>query len=309
MASSTDSTTGKLIIREQSQGEKTTVYVSDGVDEVGFTKYKDGVFYYGKQKVKDSIDKNKAVFQGLGLTPSALNVIVSVSENEGNLDAINTWDNSFMTFGMFQWTIGAGEDPGELAALLERIKNAAPELFEKYYGRHGLDIKPTNKVSGYITLDGKKLVSTAEKEQLRTNEWAYYFWKSGQDPKVQSIQVQHALSRLETFYKSESYKPNGFYISDLVTSEYGVALVLDNHVNRPGYVTPCLAQAMTQAGLVDPGKWGTAAEGKLLDEYIEIRATYGHSPMTDANKRAEVVKKYLDNGTISGARDSFQYSV
>ncbi|MDQ1350615.1 MAG: binding 1 protein [Acidobacteriota bacterium] len=304
MADSTGST-AKLTIREQAQGEKTIVYVSDGVDEVGFTKYKNGIYYYGKQKIKDAVEKNKTFLQGLGLTPSALGVIISVSENEGNLDAINTWDNSFMTFGMFQWTIGVDINPGELAALLERIKETDPELFKNYYGRYGLDVELTNKTSGYIILDGKKLVTGAEKELLRTNEWAYYFWKSGQDPKVQSIQVEHALSRIGTFYKSESYKPNGYYISDLVTSEYGVALVLDNHVNRPGYVAPCLAQAMKQARLVEPDKWETAQEGSLLDEYIKIRATYGHSPMTDADKRAAAIKKYLDNGTISGARGSY----
>lgn len=307
MADTTDSTV-KLSIREQTQGEKTFVYVSDGVDEVGFTKYKNGVYYYGKQKVKDAVENNKTFLQGLGLTPSALDVIISVSENEGNLDAVNTWDNSFMTFGMFQWTIGANIDPGELAALLKRIKNTDPELFKKHYGQYGLDVELTNKTSGYIVLDGKKMVTGAEKELLRTNEWAYYFWKSGQDPKVQSIQVEHALSRIGTFYKSESYKPNGYYISDLVTSQYGVALVLDNHVNRPGYVAPCLAQAMTLAGLAEPDKWETAQEERLLDEYIKTRATYGHSPMTDADKRAAVIKKYLDNGTISGVRGSFQYT-
>jgi hypothetical protein len=305
MTDSQVSTKGNLTVREQTQGEKTTVYVSDGIDEVGFTKYKNGVYYYGKQKVKDAVENNRTFLQGQGLTPSALNVIIAVSENEGNLDAVNTWDNAFMTFGMFQWTIGTDIAPGELAALLEKVKNAEPELFQKYYGRYGLDIELSNKVSGYILLGGKKLVTSADKEQLRTNEWAYYFWKSGQDTKVQSIQVEHALSRIGTFYKSESYKPNGYYISDLVTSEYGVALILDNHVNRPGYVSPCLAQAMTQAGLVDPGKWGTAEEGKLLDLYLTIRETYGHSPMTDANKRAQVVKKYLDSGTISRQRGSF----
>ncbi len=309
MVGSTDSTTVKLTIREQGQGDKTTVYVSDGVDEVDFTKYKDGVYYNGKQKVKDAVDNNRAFLQGLGLTPSALKVIVSVSENEGKLDAVNTWDNSFLTFGMFQWTMGVGEDPGELAALLERIKNTKPGVFQKYYGRYGLDIELANRLSGYILLDSKKLASKEEKEQLRTVDWAFYFWKSGQNPEVQSIQVQHALSRLGTFYKSENYKPNGFYISDLVTSEYGVALVLDNHVNRPGYVAPCLALAMTQAGLDDPDKWRTAEEVRLLDEYVKIRATYGKTPMTDAKKRAEVVKKYLDNGTISGTHGSFQYSI
>jgi hypothetical protein len=45
---------------------------------------------------------------------------------------------------------------------------------------------------------------------------------------------------------------NGYYISELITSEYGISLILDNHVNRPGYLKPCLEKAMQQAKLPDP---------------------------------------------------------
>jgi hypothetical protein len=45
----------------------------------------------------------------------------------------------------------------------------------------------------------------------------------------------------------------------------------------------------------------------LIDEYLNVRAVYGKYPMTDADKRAAITKKYLDNGTISSERDSFQY--
>ncbi len=274
-----------------------------------FTKFRKGVFYVGKQKAIDAINANKASLQGVGLTDSAINVMIAVSENEGNLDAINTWDNSFMTFGMFQWTIGARQDPGELAALLAKIKNADPEVFQTYYGQYGLDIQLVNNISGYMILEGQKLASPADKERLRTIEWSYYFWKSGQDPQVQVIQILHALSRLSVFYRSDSYKPNGFYINQLITSEYGIGLLLDNHVNRPGYVRPCLEQAMEQTQLLDPENWGTPEEMQLIEAYLKVRATYGRSPMTDADKRAAVTKKYLDNGTISAERGSFQYNL
>jgi hypothetical protein len=245
----------------------------------------------------------------VGLTDSAINVMIAVSENEGNLDAINTWDNSFMTFGMFQWTIGAGKDPGELASLLAKIKNADPAVFEKYYSQYGLDIQLVNNISGYMILEGQKLTSPADKERLRNIEWSYYFWKSGQDPQVQVIQIQHALSRLSVFYESNSYKPNGFYINQLITSEYGIGLLLDNHVNRPGYVKACLAQAMEQTQLLNPENWGTEEEKRLIEAYLKVRATYGKYPMTDADKRAAVTKKYLDNGTISAERGSFQFEL
>ena len=88
-----------------------------------------------------------------------------------------------------------------------------------------------------------------------------------------------------------------------------MGLILDNHVNRPGYVKPCLIDAMAQTGLSDPEAWGTQEELTLIDAYLEIRKTYGKYPMTDAAKRAAVTRKYLDQGTISCERRSFDFSI
>lgn len=296
---------GNLLVREAVEGGRARVYVSHGADQVRFTRFKNGVYVYGSQKPVDFIDANKSSLAALGLGDSAIRVMLSVSENEGNLDAVNTWDNSFMTFGMFQWTIGAGSDPGELPALLKKVKSADEAVFRKYYGQYGLDVVGADEVSGYLSLNGEKIATPSGKELLRTYEWAFSFWFSGQDPLVQSIQTQHALERIRRFYKSDAYRVKGHYVSNLLTSEYGVALVLDNHVNRPGYVRPCLEKAMDQAGLSNPSSWGTAEERKLIDAYLKVRETYGSSPMTDAGKRAAVTRKYVDNGAISDQRGSF----
>ena len=76
----------------------------------------------------------------------------------------------------------------------------------------------------------------------------------------------------------------------------------------PGYIKPCLERAMEETGLSDPSGWGTAEERKLTDAYLKIRETYGRYPMTHARERAAVIKKYLDNGTISDERGSFAYN-
>jgi hypothetical protein len=61
------------------------------------------------------------------------------------------------------------------------------------------------------------------------------------------------LARLDQFYNTNRYKVGNHRVSDLVTSEYGVGLILDNHVNRPAYVKTCLAKALAQTGLRNPG--------------------------------------------------------
>jgi peptidoglycan hydrolase-like protein with peptidoglycan-binding domain len=306
VSSKTTTTAGGLRLREVTEKNRPRLYISDGSVECRFTKFKKGVYLYGQQRPLDFIRSNKSSLAGLGLTDSAINVMAAVSENEGNLDAVNTWDNSFMTFGMFQWTIGAGSNKGELPALLKKIKAIDPDVFDRYFGSYGLDIADTDDIYGYFSLDGKKIAGSGDKEALRSNQWAFYFWKSAQDPVVQSGQIQHAASRLNTFYRSNRYKIDGYFIADLITSEYGIGLVLDNHVNRPGYVAPCLKAAMARSGLGDPQAWGTEQELQLIDAYLEIRKSYGKSPMTHADKRAAVTKKFLNSGVISAQRGSFQ---
>jgi peptidoglycan hydrolase-like protein with peptidoglycan-binding domain len=300
--------TQKLSIREAVEGGKSRIYVALGGSQVRFTRFKNGIYFYGRQKPIDYIDADRSSLNELGLTDSAINVMVAVSENEGNLDAVNTWDNSFMTFGMFQWTAGARSDQGELPALLQKIKNADQPLFQKYFGKHELDITEAGDITGYFTLDGQKLATPSQKERLRTHEWAFYFWLAGQDPLVQSIEIQHALSRIHTFYQASGYRVKGHFIADLVTSEYGLGLLLDNHVNRPGYLKPCLEKAMEQTGLKSPQNWGTAAERRLINAYLKIRETHGRYPMTHAARRAAVTKRYLDSGIISDERGSFQFA-
>jgi peptidoglycan hydrolase-like protein with peptidoglycan-binding domain len=298
--------TGNLALREVMEKNRPRLYISDGTVEGRFTRFKKGVYLYGKQRPLEFIKNNKSTLTELGLTDSAINVMVAVSENEGNLDAVNTWDNSFMTFGMFQWTLGAGGNKGELPALLKKIKALNPSVFEQYYGQFGLDVTETNDRYGYFLLNGKKIANNSSKETLRSNQWAFNFWKSGLDPLVQSVQIQHASSRLKTFYRSKQYKIDSYFIADLITSEYGMGLVLDNHVNRPGYVAPCLKAAMDQAHLSNPAEWSTREELLLIDTYLKVRNSYGKYPMTDAAKRAAVTKKYLKNGIISAERGSFQ---
>ncbi len=194
-----------------------------------------------------------------------------------------------------------------MPSLLKKIKEAEPEIFAEYYGNYGLDVSSdTGNVYGFCTLNGKKLNRAQDKNQFRGPEWSFVFWKGGHNKYIKAIEVEHALSRLKTFYWKMTI--NGFPIADIITSEYGVGLILDNHVNRPGYVKPCIRQAMQQTGLMNPKTWGDAEEMKVINAYIKIRATYGGSPMTHANNRAAVTKKYVNNGTISTARNSFKYS-
>ncbi|MBK7336245.1 MAG: peptidoglycan-binding protein [Saprospirales bacterium] len=275
-----------------------------------FKKFKKGVYTVGKHRPADFIEKNPDLLKTVGLTDSIMRIIAAVSQNEGNLDAINTWDDSFLTFGMFQWTIGQGPGKGELPAMLSKVKQVDPALFHKYFGQYNLDISAAHandKVYGYFTLDGKLVDQPARKELLRADQWATRFWESGKDPFVQAVQVEHAASRLLSFYWKPGKAPIMNSLSDLVTSEYGVALLLDNHVNRPGYVRECVDRAMTQTGLKDPLNWTTVEEQKLLLAYLDIRKLHGKYPMTHAKERGDRMAALVASGKLSKERNSFLY--
>ncbi len=292
------------------KGNRQFLDVSDGVDRKRFRKFRRGLFTVGGQKPADFVESHAAELRALKVTQSEINVMIAVSENEGNLDAINTWDSAFLSFGLFQWTAGQGSSKGELPALLARIKNEDRDLFDKYCGQHGLDVVDVTAgpVYGYFSHRGVKIKSTAAKEQLRHAPWAFYFWRAGQDPAIQAMEIKHALGRLDQFYSTERYKVGDHLVSDLVTSEYGVGLILDNHVNRPAYVKACLGKALRETGLTEPNGWSDDEERSLIDAYVRIRVTHGNSPMTDAEKRARVTKKYVTHGTISDRRGSFKRS-
>lgn len=280
--------------------------VSNGVRRKRFGVFRQGLYTIGDRKLAAFVESNADSLRALGVTPSEVNVMIAVAENEGNLDAVNSWDSAFLSFGMFQWTAGQGGAKGELPALLARLKDADQDLFDEYFGQHGLDVTAVTADAGLgrFTLNGVTLGSADAKEQLRQASWAFYCWLAGQDQAVQAIEVKHALGRLDRFYSDDGYRiDDRYFVSDLVTSEYGVGLVLDQHVNRPAHVRTTLSRALRQAGLGDPAAWDTADERRFIDAYLAVRAA---TTMTDAEKRARVTRKYLTRGIISDQRGSFR---
>jgi hypothetical protein len=83
------------------------------------------------------------------------------------------------------------------------------------------------------------------------------------------------------------------------------------HVNRPGWVNPCIGLALAEnANYASPEHWGTQEEAQILDSYLRIRANYtdGHyASMTSANERANQIGLAKQNGLLSRERGSFEY--
>ncbi len=235
----------------------------------------------------------------------------AVSENEGKFEAVNTWDNAHLSIGLFQWTAGVGADAGELAPLLERFRQDFSDEYEEFFGRYGLiptnlSHVPGNVARGYLSLNGVTLTTGEQKEVLRKPFWAHQCWLAGHGTAFQTTQLAHAVSRIDVFYAQDKRKIRGRWVQDYISSEHGVAQLLDQHVNRPAHVPLTLSQALEdlsdQLDIDNPQNWGDAEEQKLIEHYLVKRE---RTSMTDSTKRANTIKKNIAAGRVSDKRFSF----
>lgn len=275
-----------------------------------FAKTKDlGLYRFGIFKLRDFIIYGSGLLQQLQMSPSEINVMLVTSANEGSLDAINTWDNQYLSFGIFQWTLGSAGQAGELPALLSNLKRRYPTEFQYYFGQFGVDTISMDGVTGWLSLNGKQLVNAADKNIMRQPIWALRFAIAGMDALVQSVQVLHAVSRLDQFYFRPSQTLQGFALSQLLTSEFAVALLLDHHVNRPSHVIGCVADAIARSGLTAAqiAQGSGDNESLIIQNYLILRETYGGAnAMTKSRERAESIRKAIATGNLSPQRFSFR---
>lgn len=276
-------------------------------DQIGVI-YEAGLYRRGLFRPRDFITENRELLAKLMISDSEMRAIAATSENEGYLDAINTWDSQFLSFGMFQWTAGSPNSPGELGGLLTRLQMTYPDEFSHYFSQFGLGVEGSDGVRGWLTLNGNRLSTEAQKQVLREPVWAYRFALAGQDLLVQSVEVRQAVARIDSFYFARQKALDGLMLSQLITSEYGVALLLDNHVNRPAYVAPCVAEALWRVGLTSTQmvQGSPSDEERVLNAYLSIRQTYGSKPMTHAKQRGDRITRLAQQGILDVKRGSFQ---
>ena len=270
-----------------------------------------GIFNVGNTSISDFVRANQNSFPNL--SPSRLRVMSAVSVNEGKLEAINTFDNAFLTFGCFQWTAGTFDAAGELPAMVNELKQEDATVFAQLLGQFGLDVASVNSPAGqpptgFFSLNGTVINSASRKEnKLRTLEMAFRFFSAGQNDTMRKVEIEFAAGRIDLFYHDPNHKIRNQFIADFVSSEFGVALMLDEHVNRPGHVPHTLALAVDEfihsTGKSDPSRYTDQDEANLLNIYIRIR---NGTKMTDSKGRAQRIRQAVVNGLASDKRGSFQ---
>ncbi|QRK09834.1 hypothetical protein JQX13_06915 [Archangium violaceum] len=215
------------------------------------------------------LQKNAAAELLPPLSQDVQNIWASLWASEGSLSSANTWDDSFLSCGPFQQTAGTESGKGELAGALDYVKNheSGKELFRKYFLDHKIDVAEVSgkqwMKTGYLMFDGEVLKSQEGKKLLRNFAFPCRFVKAMQEQAFSKLFLEQGFKRLQIVRDMDYDFGEGqkFKLPQIHKSELAQALLLDLHLNRPGFL---------EAGAFWPelgaGVWAEAAKqvlGKL----------------------------------------------
>lgn len=123
-----------------------------------------GVLYNGKMPLENYQEWDDLIERKI-ITNKEKNIMLAVSPNEGNLDAVQSWDSEVITAGAMQKTINI-QSKGELPTQMSKFKLEHPELFTQLFLNCGWDVDGTGS-SAEASYKGLK--KQALKAEIRKN--------------------------------------------------------------------------------------------------------------------------------------------
>lgn len=183
------------------------------------------------------------------------------------------------------------------------IKVTKTELKYTYYevkSENGVEISEKKEIKGKELYNFIKSFCNSATDENKKNEIKKALdalRKAGEDSDFQKQQISDFKTRLNS---SISKKPQGYKypISDYMNSDLGKAVVLDQDVNRPGYVSKDFGKALDNFykknpnADKDPSKWKDEDRSKYETEIID---DYGKNRRgTDMSNRYDKIKKEID---------------
>ncbi|MCB1176948.1 MAG: LysM peptidoglycan-binding domain-containing protein [Leptospiraceae bacterium] len=239
-------------------------------------------------------------------TSSEWKLLDAISFIEGAFDAINTWDNAIFSFGILQWTVGSGKWPGELPVLIKFIKENNSRLAKKIQSLGiGVKLHPRDPNSGYFILNRAVLDTSEKKKVLQTRKWVNQFKDFGKNLDFCYMECLFALERLKRFYFKRHVFLKNLMLSEVLTSEYSVAILYEAHVHRPSNVTKILKQALMNLNLLKYNLRGIDArtEARIIQEFIRIK--HSHYKTDFEKKIAATRVRKISSRKMSRKKDSF----
>lgn len=214
-----------------------------------------GPYYSGKKRlahypfwsdlIKDSI-----------VTKEEKEILVGMSENEGKLDSVQSYDSEIFTAGSMQKTVNS-IGKGEFPIQVQEFKDKNPEKYKSLFEDCGWSVE--NKKMYYKDPNdssSKKITGSELKKKIRegfdssTNDTKIKckpldpIVKAVSDKDFQAKQVEDFIDRLKNIVLPIKPKGYSYNLKDFLKSKLGKATVLDHHINRPAYVRLNFAEAL-----------------------------------------------------------------
>lgn len=243
---------------------------------------------------------NDLQIDGQAASEREISIIEKMSPNEGRLDAVQSYDSELITAGTMQKTIkvrSLGELGQQILDFKERNLQSYKELFEDkgwYVSSQGVYFQHEKFHSGE-KLEGVRL-KNAIREMCSESTFRQHIdclpiknmACAVGDERFVRQQARDFVKRLRTV-ESLRISSFGLDIKTLFKSEVGIAVALDHHINRPGYVVRDITKALNDYFSLNSNiskdilSWTNEShnirESEILDIYGKQRV------MTDAENR------------------------
>ena len=195
----------------------------------------------------------------------------AISPNEAALDGIKMLDAGIVSTGVHQWTAAF---PTELPAMLWRYRSLAPLEFDLFFRLYGLEVRPdgtdghgnptvhapANRARPYryrpsdVRSEARLFRRVTDAAGVTTFDtlWAARFRLASTALSAYGLaQALEAAARFDRILREVgNLNVAGVNqpLDSVISSRLGVALILDQHINRPGNVGPDLQTAINNAG-------------------------------------------------------------
>jgi peptidoglycan endopeptidase LytF len=259
--------------------------------------YADGIMYVGK-----SSPRNIPVeaYTQVGLSLPLARALKVVSENEGNFDAINSYDKAIFSYGFIQFAGGAG---GGLGAMLMIVKSKQPQVFQQMFGQYGIDVQnatPRPIITCASPETGRVLSGDEACAYIKTNkQLTTAFIAAGFHPSVILAQIESATRGyvspalgMKTDLTLGGQLYSGVQLATIIRSEAGIATMIDLTVNQwitrtAGFFRQALEQIAAVDGIRTPQQLAAVDERRVLQTIV--------AQATDARVR-DRTQKMLNSG-------------
>ncbi|HEY0458193.1 MAG TPA: peptidoglycan-binding domain-containing protein [Pyrinomonadaceae bacterium] len=249
-----------------------------------FKPYKNGWKAFGGGTIKDKLRELQSK-RLLAITDTEIEIfsILAEKEADGYVSVINSWDDSYMSMGFFQFPVIVGK--------LQKVIELAPDAFRKY----GIELDYSRRYQiGKNQSDNPTAIKNApEISNLRQKEWAQRFYQAGLEDDVIIAQIK--LGR-KIFYEDLLKKndPNN-YLERFKTAPPNLwAFIFEADNSRPAPFRAALRAAIKEAQSKNINDFRAfapvlirALRGSTEKFYSERK--YDKNPVTnEINKQAKI---------------------